>query len=202
MRIFHSNMLNNKTKIPPFLTPCRVKAAKTTSNPHAVNSGASRERTASVGRQHGELGLLIKIFYKSACAVHMRDNRPEWGGGAGRILKQLPLWKPPPKKQQPQVDTKSHMMKEYAPPHVYPQGQSQASCFCSGGRKTSLRFNAYFLCIFVFQAREGQRENNSTLWLKDNAVDEGVAPLVWRFGEFPILISHPAPCNGRWHLLY
>lgn len=58
-----------------------------------MNSGASRERTASVGRQHGELGLLIKIFYKSACAVHMRDNRPEWGGGVGRILKQLPLWK-------------------------------------------------------------------------------------------------------------
>lgn len=37
-------------------------------------SSASRERTASVRRQHGELGVLIKIFYKSACAVHLRDN--------------------------------------------------------------------------------------------------------------------------------
>lgn len=73
----YSNMLYIIKTIPPFLTPCSVKAAKTTTNPHAVNSGASRERTALVGRQRGELGLLIKIFYKSACAVHMRDNRPE-----------------------------------------------------------------------------------------------------------------------------
>lgn len=29
-----------------------------------------------------------------------------------------------------------------------------------------------------------------------------VLPLVWRFGKFPILISSPAPCNGRRHLLY
>lgn len=77
MTMFDINMLNNKKKISPFLPPRRVKTCKTRTIPHAVNSGASRECTASVGRQHGELGLLIKIFYKSACAVHMRDNRRE-----------------------------------------------------------------------------------------------------------------------------
>lgn len=96
MIIFDKDILNNKNN-PPFLTPCRVKASKTTTNPHAVNNRASRERTASVRRWHGELGVLIKIFYKSACAVHMQDNRLEWGG-VWRILKQLPALK---KKQQP-----------------------------------------------------------------------------------------------------
>lgn len=60
--------------------------------PHAVLSRASRERTASVRRRHGELGVLIKIFYKSACAVHMRDNGLEMGG-VWWILKQLPALK-------------------------------------------------------------------------------------------------------------
>lgn len=163
-----------------------------------MNSRASRERTASVGRRHGELGLLIKIFYKSACAVHMRDNRPA-EGGVGKILKQLPLWK---KKKQPEVNTKSRSIKECAPPPSTLNDKVKPVVFVAGEDKIDCVFNAYFLYIFVLQARDGQRENNPTLWLKDNAMDEGVAPLVWRFGEFPILISHPAPCNGRWHLLY
>ena len=50
--------------------------------------------------------------------------------------------------------------------------------------------------VYIFDMKE-RSENNSTLWLKDNTMHEGVAPLVWRFGGFPILISNPAPCNGR-----
>lgn len=53
----------------------------TPSTPHAVFGSASRERTASVRRRHGELGVLIKIFYKSACAVQMRDNGAWMGRG-------------------------------------------------------------------------------------------------------------------------
>lgn len=75
-------------------------------SPSPTPSRHSRECTAPVRRWHGELRVLIKIFYKSACAVHMQDNRLEWGG-VGRILKQLPALK-----QTPRVNMKIHTMKE------------------------------------------------------------------------------------------
>lgn len=74
--------------------PGKRQSLSNTVSPHAVFNIASRERTGSVRRRHGELGVLIKIFYKSACAVHMRDNGLEWGG-VWWILKQLPLWNKP-----------------------------------------------------------------------------------------------------------
>lgn len=87
------------------LAPCFVKAKKsagpcpTASPRHAVLSSASRERTALVWRRHRELGVLIKFFYNSACAVHLRDKGLERRGedGGGRwILKQLPVLKQNP----------------------------------------------------------------------------------------------------------
>lgn len=68
------------------------KTKKTSPTP----SRHSRECTVPVRRWHGELRVLIKIFfYKSACAVQMRDNRLE-KGGVWRILKQLPALKQTP----------------------------------------------------------------------------------------------------------
>lgn len=63
--------------------------------PSCCEQRVSRECTASVRRRHGELGVLIKIFYKPACALHMQDNGLEQGG-VRRILKQLPTLKQTP----------------------------------------------------------------------------------------------------------
>lgn len=102
---------------------CLCETQKNTIYPHAVSSRASRECTASVRRRHGELGVLIKIFYKSACAVHMQDNGLE-RGGVQRILKQLPT------ETNPRVNMRNHTMKECVPLYLDLQRRSSRLSVC------------------------------------------------------------------------
>lgn len=159
-----------------------------TIHPHAVFSRASRELTASVRRWHGELGVLIKILYNSACAVHERDNRPEGGGGwwiletAALIRTSKLTWR---SARSPKFCCQVWLKK-------FPKYQ----------RKVVVCLNSILKSHVVILKHERVKRKQSDIVMKDNTVHEGVAPLVWRFGWFPILISNPAPCNGRWHLLY
>lgn len=74
-KYLHSQWNISLTNLNPVLwKPGKWRSLSNNIFSHAVFSNASRERTASVRRRHGELGVLIKIFYNSACAVHMRDN--------------------------------------------------------------------------------------------------------------------------------